>query len=353
VNRKTIIFIHIGFWLLFFISNTWPAYQYNIFSHAKNDPSGLPLFIKTLIIETGYLTIPITCFYIASNFVGPFLFVKRQYTAAALITILTVVVATTLRYLLEYYFFLPILGFDNYNGHAWSLYDFTSNVFFYYFPRYFVYGLLYFFARNWYISKRMQQELEKEKATAELRLLKSQLNPHFLFNSINDIYSLSYRESKQTPIALLKLSDILRYMLHEGVYETVPLKQEVEYLESLVELQRISAKGDIYIEFEVEGYVGEQQIAPMLFISFVENAFKHGVLNAPTDPAKIRLIANSDNLEFTVRNKKNHYEKDKTGGIGLNNVRRRLELIYPGKHQLDIANEQEIFDINLKLKTST
>ena len=293
-----------------------------------------------------------TCFYIASNLVGPFLFVKRQYIAAAFITILAVIVATTLRYLLEYHFFLPILGFDNYNGHALSLYDFASNVFFYYFPRYFVYGLLYFFARNWYISKRAQQELEKEKATAELKLLKSQLNPHFLFNAINDIYSLSYRESKQTPTALLKLSDILRYALHEGVHETVPLKQEVEYLESLIELQCISAKGDIYIDFDVEGYVGEQQIAPMLFISFVENAFKHGVLNDPSHPAKVCLIATRDSLEFTVRNKKNHYQKDKTGGIGLNNVRRRLELIYPGKQKLNIANGQEIFDINLKLKTS-
>ena len=350
MKRKTLILLHAGFWLLYFVSNLWPAYQYRIFDHPKNDPSGLPLFVKTLVIEIGYMTIPMTCFYIAANLVGPLLFVWKRYIYAAAISILAVITATLLRYVWEYYFFLPVLGFDNYNGHAWSLYDFTSNVFFYYFPRYFVYGLMYFFALNWYISRRAQEDLSREKAAAELALLKSQINPHFLFNTINDIYSLSYQQSKQAPVALLKLSEILRYMLREGLGETVPLAQEIQYLESLIDLQRISAKGDVYIDFDVVGYVGEQQIAPMLFISFVENAFKHGVMSESENPIKINLTAATGCLELTVKNKKNDYQKDKTGGIGLRNVRRRLQLIYPGKHELIVADKPATYDINLLLK---
>jgi len=195
--------------------------------------------------------------------------------------------------------------------------------------------------KNWLQTQHRQQLLEKEKLETELKFLKYQFNPHFLFNSINDIYSLTYQRSDEAPAALLKLSDILRYMLREGRDDTMPLQSEVKYLEDVIELQRISTKGMACINFTIEGYVGMQPIATLLLIAFVENAFKHGVLTDAANPVKINLQATDEKLDFRVHNKKNRDQKDKTPGIGLNNVRRRLELMYPGRHTLAIDQQGE------------
>lgn len=348
MKRKQVILLHIALWALLFISDLSFSYYKGIF--IQKDTS-LSSFIRTFIIETGYITIPIACFYCSYFFVAPQLFVTKRYFLALLYTVFTLAVIVALRYLLEYHFFLPVLGFDNYNGHPWPMWDYVDNIFFYYFPKYFIYGLMGFFAKSWYINEHLKQELENERSSAELTFLRSQLNPHFLFNTINDIYSLTYQKSEQAPEALLKLSELLRYMLREGIENLMPLRQEVHYLENVIELQRISAKGKAYISFGLDGYIGEQKVASLLFISFVENAFKHGVLNDPLNPVQIHLTGTNDDITFSVGNKKNQDQKDKTGGIGLNNVRRRLELMYPGKHQLDIIEEDELYNVNLVLQT--
>ncbi|HAL83086.1 MAG TPA: hypothetical protein DCO83_13350 [Mucilaginibacter sp.] len=144
----------------------------------------------------------------------------------------------------------------------------------------------------------------------------------------------------------------MRYMLREGNDAFVPLSAEAHYLENVIELQRISAKGNAYINFDRGNMVTEQKVAALLFVSFVENAFKHGVLNDPEAPVDICLSAAAGKIEFAVKNKKNNNQKDKTGGIGLYNVRRRLELIYPGKHKLDIIDVDEFYSIHLVLQTS-
>ncbi|OKS84562.1 histidine kinase [Mucilaginibacter polytrichastri] len=194
-----------------------------------------------------------------------------------------------LRYFLEYHLFLPVFRFDNYNGHPYTFRHFITNVFFYYFPSYFVYGLIYFFVSGWYKTKQHQQELEKENTAAELNFLRSQVNPHFLFNSINDIYSLTYQQSVQAPAALLKLLKSC-VTCCEGKADTMPLQNEVTYLENVIELQRISAKGQAFINFTVEGYIETQIIATMLLVAFVENAFKHGVITNPEHPIVIHYL---------------------------------------------------------------
>ena len=349
MKRKNIVAIHVAGWSLLLLSNLWNSYSGNRLFHNPTDSPDI--FFKYFIIELGYLGIPIFCFYSAYLFVAPRVFVTHRYFTAFLLFLAVIAGAVLLRYSLEYYFFLPVLGFDNYRGHPWPLNDFVSNVFFYYFPRYFVYGLMYFFAFNWYKTRHLHQALEKERTTAELAFLRSQINPHFLFNAINDIYSLIYQRSDQATVALLKLSDILRYMLQQTSADMVPLLPEVKYLENLIELQRISFKDSVYIIFEIEGYIGDQQIAPLLFVSFVENAFKHGVLTDAENPVRINLVAQPASLAFSVINQKNKYEKDGTGGIGLNNVKRRLKLAYPGRHSLEINDEIASYSIKLILNS--
>lgn len=175
---------------------------------------------------------------------------------AVVAAIAVMVVTGFWRYFMEFGLFKPLLGFDNYRGNHVLVSYYVNNIFSYYFPRYFVYGLMYFFVESWYNNQKRQQELQKEKATAELTFLRSQINPHFLFNTINDIYSLSYQQSDKAPTALLKLSEILRYMLREGKEDKVPLQSEIKYLENVVELQQISSKDTACINFTVEGYVG-------------------------------------------------------------------------------------------------
>ncbi|RFZ92771.1 histidine kinase [Mucilaginibacter conchicola] len=344
MKRKQIIYIHIIAWSFLFISSVW-------LSHLSKGPQTTNEFLKNVLIQFCYQIIPISCFYASYFFVAPQFFVHKRYVHGVLYSVLTLIGLVTLRYVLEYYFFIPVLHFDNYRGHPWPVTDYVENVFFYYFPKYFIYGQLYFFAESWYRDKQLKQELLQEKSTAELAFLRSQMNPHFLFNTINDIYSLTYQRSERAPDALLKLSELLRYMLRDGNADMMPLSREIQYLENVIELQRISAKGDAYINFNVEGYVGQQQVASLIFISFVENAFKHGVLNDRDNPVDIHLTATGQAISFAISNKKNNAQKDHTGGIGLSNVKRRLQLIYPQKHELDVKDDGEFYNVNLVLQT--
>lgn len=349
MKRKYVILLHVGFWVLFSANNIWNSVSRGILTDHQIAPLTFGLFGRYAVIEAGYMVITLACFYTASLLVAPLL-ARRRIVKALLLTAATIVFCVGYRYLVEYYFFKPVLGFDNYRGNVWGFNHYVSNIVMYYFPSYFVYGLMYFFITEWYHTRHRQQALEKEKSAAELTFLRSQLNPHFLFNSINDIYSLTYQQSEQAPAALLKLSDILRYMLREGGEDTMPLQSEVKYLENVIELQRISTKGAACINFSIEGYIGTQQIATLLLIAFVENAFKHGLLTDPANPIEISLFATDAVIKFSVHNKKNRHQKDKTPGIGLSNVRRRLELMYPGCHSLTINDDDQIYTVTLTLQ---
>lgn len=205
------------------------------------------------------------------------------------------------------------------------------------------------FAVDWFSNERIQRNLESEKKDMELQFLKSQLNPHFLFNSLNNIYSLAYQKSDKTADAILKLSEIMRYMIYESNDSWVSLDKEVEYVESYVELQKLRFKDGAAVEISINGVIDGQKIVPLILISFVENAFKHGVANDAEDPIKINIIANQKILHFSVSNKKNTTNKDAIGGVGLNNVERRLQLLYPDRYKLNIVNSATHYTTELML----
>ncbi|ATP58559.1 hypothetical protein CPT03_19865 [Pedobacter ginsengisoli] len=204
-------------------------------------------------------------------------------------------------------------------------------------------------AIDWFGNERTQRNLESEKKEMELQFLKSQLNPHFLFNSLNNIYSLAYQKSDKTADAILKLSEIMRYMIYESNDSWVSLSKEIEYVQSFIELQKLRFKDGAAVEFTMNGEIDNQQIVPLILISFVENAFKHGVANDPKNPIKINIIANQKILHFSITNKKNKYNKDEMGGVGLNNVERRLQLLYPDRYKLNIVNSATHYTSELML----
>ena len=205
------------------------------------------------------------------------------------------------------------------------------------------------FAVDWFSNERIQRNLESEKKDMELQFLKSQLNPHFLFNSLNNIYSLAYQKSDKTADAILKLSEMMRYMIYESNDSWVSLDKEVHYVESYVELQKLRFKDGAAVEISINGVIDGQKIVPLILMSFVENAFKHGVANDKGDPIKINIIANQKILHFSVTNKKSTANKDAIGGVGLNNVERRLQLLYPDRYKLNIVNTPDHYTTELML----
>ena len=205
------------------------------------------------------------------------------------------------------------------------------------------------FTIDWFLNGRIQRDLENQRLTAELSFLKSQINPHFLFNSLNSIYSLAYQKSDTTPEAILKLSEIMRYMLYECNDNKVELTKELQYLQNYIDLQKIRFGNKAFIDFEVRGEVTNQHIVPLLLISFIENAFKHGIANDAASPIKLKINLEDGHLYFFIQNKKHTHNRDSSGGIGLNNVRRRLDLLYPGKYNLEIRDEADTYTCQLSL----
>ena len=199
-------------------------------------------------------------------------------------------------------------------------------------------------------TEESKKQLLHEKNGIELAFLKSQINPHFLFNTLNNLYGLSLSEPEKTPDAIIKLSDMMRYMLYESNAERVPLQKEIAYLKSYIELQKLRYDGITYINFEVQGQDNGQEIAPLLLISFVENAFKHGEVFEPQHPLSMTLIFDEKNVIFEVKNKIHHKNKDEIGGFGVKNVERRLELLYPKRHKLLVENNKDIFESHLEIQ---
>ena len=195
-----------------------------------------------------------------------------------------------------------------------------------------------------------QKEAEVKQKEAELKFLTAQVNPHFLFNSLNTIYSLSAEEeANKTTNAVLKLSEIMRYPLKEGLQKEVPLESEIDFLKNFIELQKIRLGKDYPIYFEVKGEIENIYIAPLIFISFVENAFKYGISNALEYPIYISLETSNRKLFFKIKNTIHKKQNAESSGLGIENVRKRLDLIYPDQHQLEIKKEGEYFLVELKL----
>jgi LytS/YehU family sensor histidine kinase len=216
-----------------------------------------------------------------------------------------------------------------------------------------VYAVLIKFAIDWFETQKLKAELINQTQTSELALLRSQVNPHFLFNTLNNIYSLVYKKSEDAPAAVMKLSAIMRYMLYDATTDQVPLEKEIDYLQSFIELQKLRLKEPDFVSLEIQGEVNGHTIAPMLLIPFVENAFKHGSKNVSNPGIRINLTIEENKIRFGVSNfqKSNMIvQNDTAGGIGLQNINRRLQLLYPEKHTLEIRDDKETYSIKLTLE---
>lgn len=234
--------------------------------------------------------------------------------------------------------------------------DLISNQHYIFFSTFLV-GLsssIYSIVRDWLKSQREKQELQQQTLTSELRFLKSQINPHFLFNTLNNLYALTLKKSDLAPEIVLKLSEMMRYMLYECNERRVPLSKEVNYLKNYLELEKLRQGKKFKTSLTVEGDIGGQVIAPLMFIPFVENSFKHGINNSISEGfVDIEILVDNQDLQINIANSKAMSlpspNKKKSGGIGLVNVKRRLDLLYPHEYVLDIKDSPDTYRVELGL----
>ncbi|WNJ18513.1 histidine kinase [Pontibacter sp. G13] len=207
--------------------------------------------------------------------------------------------------------------------------------------------------RYWFEDQQKARAMEKGKLEAELKFLKSQIHPHFLFNTLNNLYALTLKQSEMAPQVVLRLSGLIHYMLYDTGTETVPLSKEIESLHNYIALEKIRYGRELDISFDVTGDTYTAQIAPLLLLPFIENSFKHGVSDEVKEKwITINLNVNHEHLVLKVENSRSRLPKPEleyTGGIGLKNVRRRLQLLYPEAHELKVVDDADTWLIVLKL----
>jgi hypothetical protein len=216
-------------------------------------------------------------------------------------------------------------------------------------------GILYGFSRDWIRKYRQESRIQQEKMRADIDLLRSQINPHFFFNALNNIYAITQRnKDDEAGQAIMKLSGLMRYMIYDSDVAAISLAREVEHIDNYLEVSRLKFgnKDNVDIRFQKEGNFHNHKIAPLLLIPFVENALKHGMGSKGNGYTHLKLILKSGEILFCIKNpmlEKGESWK-KHPGIGLDNVKKRLLMLYPDRHRLDISDSEGIFKVDLKVR---
>ncbi|WP_192823410.1 sensor histidine kinase [Rufibacter sp. LB8] len=336
MKKSKLILFHVVGWVLYI--------AYSILEDLIM--SGGPFSWKHFLFITYFVAMAVT-FYFCYSFVYP-RFLKRAKVLPLLLCLaFAPFLFTFTRYFLEEMMYPLLLGIRNYGEGTTFSYYLTDNLFR-------AIPMMAISAVVWNVQDAFKKEkenklLRQEKTQAELAFLKSQVNPHFLYNTLNYLYAQAYPVSEKLAEAILKLSDMMRYMLHDSPDGKVELHKEVDYLHSFIDIFRLRFEDRFFVEFDVRGIIDGQRIASLLLIPFVENAFKHGTADDPNAPIQISLSATANSLVFTVRNHINNHQKDQSTGIGLVNIKRRLELIYPGQHTLTVQNDSRVYEAKLEL----
>jgi len=271
---------------------------------------------------------------------------RRRYVAYFGLTLLLIVLYLLIQSLCDNAMYGFVLG-PGFNSRLSSslAYNFTHT------SLYVLLTVALKFSIDWYEQSRALQEVQVQKLQAEVNYLRSQVNPHFLFNALNNLYALTLRKSDQAPEIVLKLSELMEYMLYESDEPFVPLEKEIKYLGNYLELEKIRQGNQAEIRLTVEGEGDKCVIPPFLILPLVENAFKHGVSRAVRNAYLHVDIRVGGGIAVVIENNKLDFrEEDRSGGIGLANVRRRLELLYPGRHRFAIESGTDLFRVTMELE---
>lgn len=254
-----------------------------------------------------------------------------------------------IRFFLEEIVLLELFGFHNYNldrPNIVAIY-LTDSAGYAIKPCIFSSLLFLFFRFNEHKNKIHQIQLQHQEA--QMAMLKSQISPHFLFNTLNGFYSDLYEDQPETADDILKLSNLLRYVIYESKENYMLLEKEVTFIQDYLYFYKKRYEDDFHVDFKVIGHIAEQKIPALMLIYFVENLCKHGIINDASKPAKIQLTIHQDSLEIQTENFVNPSENYMDKGIGTNNIKKRLELLYGEHSQLHAEKNEDIYTSHLKL----
>jgi LytS/YehU family sensor histidine kinase len=305
--------------------------------------AGLLQFMSEVVFRNVILAIVI---YSNLLWIIPSYFDKTRFAEGILLTLLSLVFYIAIKNAHDVYLYGYVLNVEGQRNYFHNTFYNLSIVVFY-----LCFSVTLHLSKQWYLQRQHIRKIELEKLNTELEYLKAQINPHFLFNSINTIFFQIDRKNTQARETLSRFSEMLRYQLYECNGHMIPVEKEVEYLRNYVELQRLRKDENYEIEFHCEEGVKNFTVAPLLLIPFVENAFKY-ISHFPDKPNRlaIALKYSKGNFEFEVFNTKDGFAKGgEAGGIGLKNVSRRLDLLYPNQHTLTIDPGNDYFRITLTL----
>lgn len=330
---------HLLFWIAIF--GGWYYFRYQDFS--TTNKALLVVFIKVadlavMVYVTNYILIPRILY-------------KKRYLLFIGIFFLMIICSSMFKINLIAHILNPAAAIQLFNG------DFKGRVYDNLIPHFLLvstgaaFKLLLDYAR----AQKRLGDMAKEKAESELNFLKSQMNPHFLFNSLNSVYFLIDKKNTDARNALHKFSEMLRYQLYEVKDEKIPIEKEISYIQDYIDLQKLRSEDNCQVEFTITPEVSGFMIEPLLLVPFVENSFKHLSHFSNGNPNLVRIGLSKANgeMKFEIRNTFEAKPANviaQPGGIGLVNVKRRLELLYPHQHQLSVIEKEGWFDVSLKMK---
>ena len=335
---------HILFWVAFYIIFTVLA--------ALNSGS----LKESLLSYLAFLPSQVIAGYFLVYYQVPKLLLKKKYLQFGISFLLSVYVFAVVARLCSIYFAEPFFREDFYQESLLEVMRDPLYLAIVYFPTVYVVVFLMLVikvVKDRFEEKHKLEVLQKEKVNTELKFLKAQTNPHFLFNTLNNLYSLTLTKSDKAPEVVLKLSDMLDYMLYQCNEPKVPIIKEIELIQNYLDLESLRYNESLHIEFKHSYSNPNATIAPLILITFVENAFKHGMNGKVTEPKiDIQLTVINNELIFKVFNTKPSIispNKNNGSGIGLANVKRQLEINYKENYDLSIEDNDKSFAINLKI----
>jgi len=352
MKKSFIILLHIGFWICYFVLIViMLSVYYRSSMYASTPNSRMMIAFENILLFA--FTPSLFSFYLYYFLLFPRYLQQKKFLLSMLVGILISLFAAIIAYILHRFLIetghVPDMDQGGRRGRSTA-------------PRVIlvmtaigaICGMVALVIKGfitWFNEIKLKQALKEKNHEMELALIKSKLDPHLLFNTINNIDALIIKDAVEASEYLNKLSDIMRFMLYETMADTILLSQEIEYIEKYIALQKIRTANVNYVHFSVTGNVGNKMIAPMVFIPFIENAFKHTNNKKLENAITVKMIVTDENIQLVCENKFDLKAKIQQPNSGLGNelIQKRLQLIYPGKHILNVQKTTELYTVNLTI----
>ena len=350
MKKSFVILLHIGFWACYFLLiGIIVAVYYRSGGYASDRQARIIIALQNIFL---FAFLPSVVSFYSYYYLFPKYLQEKRYFLSVAVGILISVGGAGLLYILHRYLIETgyVIDMDQAGKHGRST---AVTVIFVMTFIGSLCGAVALVMRGfitWFNEIKLRQILKDKNHEMEMALIKSQLDPHLLFNTINNIDTLILRDPVEASDYLNKLSDIIRFVLYETTADKIPLSQEIEYIGKYIALQKIRTSNQTYAHFEVTGEVGNRHVAPMVFIPFIENAFKHTNNKKIKDAITVKVFVKATTTELICENRYDpNAQKQVTGGLGNELVRKRLDLIYAGKHTLNVSKGNELYRVHLTI----